>query len=162
MNGNGGSDQIILQANGTDDQAAAFGGFGNDTINAFGQGGTVDGGEAKDRFELLFGGLEFVSDSPDQGVVTTITDFVPDENVLVLPLEIDTAGSGGDTPITFEIVQADDDSYTDTIFSAVYPAATSTETAITSTATIRLLCTTNLTIADATQANLEHSRFDDF
>ena len=95
------------------------GGFGNDTINAFGQGGTVDGGEAKDRFELLFGGLEFVSDSPDQGVVTTITDFVPGEDVLVLPLEIDTAGSGGDTPITFEIVQADDDSYTDTIFSAV-------------------------------------------
>ena len=93
MNGNGGSDQIILQANGTDDQAAAFGGFGNDTINAFGQGGTVDGGEAKDRFELLFGGLEFDSDSPDQGVVTTITDFVPGEDVLVLPLEIDTAGS---------------------------------------------------------------------
>ena len=110
----------------------------------------------------FFGGLEFVSDSPDQGVVTTITDFVPGEDVLVLPLEIDTAGSGGDTPITFEIVQADDDSYTDTIFSAVYPAATSTETAITSTATIRLLCTTNLTIADVTQANLEHSRFDDF
>ena len=41
----------------------------------------------------FFGGLEFVSDSPDQGVVTTITDFVPGEDVLVLPLEIDTAGS---------------------------------------------------------------------
>ena len=249
LNGNGGSDQIILQANGPDDQAAAFGGFGNDTIVAFGQGGTVDGGEGKDliyaqgslnsvsggggndtifgdsadygggtpiygnagddiivlanspsfqigaiadggagndrieastylnsadsfdtltggngedRFELLFAGLEFDSDSPDQGVVTTITDFVPGEDVLVLPLEIDPAGSDDDVPITFEIVQADDDSYTDVIFSAVDPAATSTETAITSTATIRLLGTTNLTIADVIQANLERSSFDDF
>ena len=111
---------------------------------------------------MLFAGLEFDSDSPDQGVVTTITDFVPGEDVLVLPLEIDPAGSDDDVPITFEIVQADDDSYTDVIFSAVDPAATSTETAITSTATIRLLGTTNLTIADVIQANLERSSFDDF
>ena len=89
--------------------------------------------------------------------MTTITDFVPSEDVLVLPLDIQSSNGSADVPITFQIVQADDGTYTDVIFSAVAPAATATETAITTTATVRLLGTTNLTNADVVQADLERT-----
>ena len=118
---------------------------------------TLTGGDGDDRFELIFTGIEFDSEAPDRGVVTTITDFVPNEDVLVLPLDIQSSNGSADVPITFQIVQADDGTYTDVIFSAVDPAATATETAITTTATIRLLGTTNLTNADVVQADLERT-----
>ena len=51
-----------------------------------------------------------------RGVVTTITDFAPNKAVLVMPLEFQSSNGSVDVPITFEIVQADDGTYTDVIF----------------------------------------------
>jgi len=48
--------------------------------------------------------------------VTTITDFAPSEDVLVLPLDIQSSNGSADVPITFQIVQPDDGTYTDVIF----------------------------------------------
>ena len=87
--------------------------------------------------------------------MSTITDFVPNEDVLVLPLDIQSSNSSVDVPITFQIAQADDGTYTDVILSAADPAATATT--ITTTATIRLLGTTNLTDDDVVQADLERT-----
>ena len=162
--GNAGDDIIVL-ANSPSFQigAIADGGAGNDRIetstylNSADSFDTLTGGDGDDRFELIFTGIEFDSEAPDRGVVTTITDFVPSEDVLVLPLDIQSSNGSADVPITFQIVQADDGTYTDVIFSAVDPAATATETAITTTATIRLLGTTNLTNADVVQADLERT-----
>ena len=52
-----------------------------------------------------------------RGVVTTITDFAPNKAVLVMPLEFQSSNGSVDVPITFEIVQADDGTYTDLFFS---------------------------------------------
>ena len=162
--GNAGDDFLILENSpGYQIGAIADGGAGNDRIetstylNSADSFDTLTGGDGDDRFELIFTGIEFDSEAPDRGVVTTITDFVPSEDVLVLPLDIQSSNGSADVPITFQIVQADDGTYTDVIFSAVDPAATATETAITTTATIRLLGTTNLTNADVVQADLERT-----
>ncbi|HCI06413.1 MAG TPA: hypothetical protein DE314_03505 [Sulfitobacter sp.] len=162
--GNAGDDILILENSpGYQIGAIADGGAGNDRIetstylNSADSFDTLTGGDGDDRFELIFTGIEFDSEAPDRGVVTTITDFVPSEDVLVLPLDIQSSNGSADVPITFQIVQADDGTYTDVIFSAVDPAATATETAITTTATIRLLGTTNLTNADVVQADLERT-----
>lgn len=162
--GNAGDDFLILENSpGYQIGAIADGGAGNDRIetstylNSADSFDTLTGGDGDDRFELIFTGIEFDSEAPDRGVVTTITDFVPREDVLVLPLDIQSSNGSADVPITFQIVQADDGTYTDVIFSAVDPAATATETAITTTATIRLLGTTNLTNADVVQADLERT-----
>ena len=162
--GNAGDDFLILENSpGYQIGAIADGGAGNDRIetstylNSADSFDTLTGGDGDDRFELIFTGIEFDSEAPDRGVVTTITDFVPSEDVLVLPLDIQSSNGSVDVPITFQIVQADDGTYTDVIFSAVDPAATATETAITTTATIRLLGTTNLTNADVVQADLERT-----
>ena len=56
-----------------------------------------------------------------RGVVTTITDFVPNEAVLVMPLEFQSSNGSVDVPITFEIVQADDGTYTDVFFQPQTP-----------------------------------------
>ena len=162
--GNAGDDILILENSpGYQIGAIADGGAGNDRIetstylNSADSFDTLTGGDGDDRSELIFTGIEFDSEAPDRGVVTTITDFVPSEDVLVLPLDIQSSNGSADVPITFQIVQADDGTYTDVIFSAVDPAATATETAITTTATIRLLGTTNLTNADVVQADLERT-----
>ena len=162
--GNAGDDFLILENSpGYQIGAIADGGAGNDRIetstylNSADSFDTLTGGDGDDRFELIFTGIEFDSDAPDRGVVTTITDFVPSEDVLVLPLDIQSSNGSADVPITFQIAQADDGTYTDVIFSAADPAATATETAITTTATIRLLGTTNLTDADVVQADLERT-----
>ena len=162
--GNAGDDFLILENSpGYQIGAIADGGAGNDRVetstylNSADSFDTLTGGDGDDRFELIFTGIEFDSEAPDRGVVTTITDFVPSEDVLVLPLDIQSSNGSADVPITFQIVQADDGTYTDVIFSAVDPAATATETAITTTATIRLLGTTNLTNADVVQADLERT-----
>ncbi len=162
--GNAGDDFLILENSpGYQIGAIADGGAGNDRIeastylNSADSFDTLTGGDGDDRFELIFTGIEFDSEAPDGGVVTTITDFVPSEDVLVLPLDIQSSNGSADVPITFQIVQADDGTYTDVIFSAVDPAATATETAITTIATIRLLGTTNLTNADVVQADLERT-----
>ncbi|MDB0052372.1 hypothetical protein N9F04_01345 [Ascidiaceihabitans sp.] len=75
--------------------------------------------------------------------------------MLVLLLDIQSSNGSADVPITFQIVQADDGTYTDVIFSVVDPAATAT--AITTTAIIRLLDTTDLTNDDVVQADLERT-----
>jgi Ca2+-binding RTX toxin-like protein len=162
--GNAGDDFLILENSpGYQIGAIADGGAGNDRIetstylNSADSFDTLTGGDGEDRFELIFTGIEFDSEAPDRGVVTTITDFAPSEDVLVLPLDIQSSNGSADVPITSQIVQADDGTYTDVIFSAVDPAATATETAITTTATIRLLGTTNLTNADVVQADLERT-----
>ena len=162
--GNAGDDFLILENSpGYQIGAIADGGAGNDRIetstylNSADSFDTLTGGDGDDRFELIFTGIEFDSEAPDRGVVTTITDFVPSEDVLVLPLDIQSSNGSADVPITFQIVQADDGTYTDVICSAVDPAATATETAITTTATIRLLGTTNLTNAAVVQADLERT-----
>ena len=87
--------------------------------------------------------------------MSTITDFVPNEDVLVLPLDIQSSNSSVDVPITFQIAQADDGTYTDVILSAADPAATATT--ITTTATIRLLGIINLADDDVVQADLERT-----
>jgi Ca2+-binding RTX toxin-like protein len=156
---NGGAGNDIISIQGT--LLSASGGAGNDTIktstylNSADSFDTLTGGDGEDRFELIFTGIEFDSDATNRGVVTTITDFIPNEDVLVLPLDIQSSNGSVDVPITFQIAQADDDTYTDVIFSAADPAATATT--ITTTATIRLLGTTNLTDDNVVQADLERT-----
>ena len=144
--GNAGNDFLILE-NSTGYQIGAItdGGAGDDRIetntylNSANSSDSLTGGDGEDQFELIFNGVEFDSEVPDRGVVTTITGFVPSEDVLVMPLDIQSSNGSGDVPITFQIVQAEDGTYTDVIFSAVDPAATATEIAITTTATITLV-----------------------
>ena len=92
--------------------------------------------------------------------MTTITDFAPSEDVLVLPLDIQSSNGSADVPITFQIVQADDGTYTDVIFSVVDPAATAT--VITTTAIIRLLEATGLTNDGVVKADLERTNISQF
>ena len=160
--GDAGDDFLILENPlGYQIGAIADGGAGNDTIetstylHSADLFDTLTGGDGEDRFELIFTGIEFDSDATNRGVVTTITDFIPNEDVLVLPLDIQSSNGSVDVPITFQIAQADDDTYTDVIFSAADPAATATT--ITTTATIRLLGTTNLTDDNVVQADLERT-----
>ncbi|MCO4838534.1 MAG: hypothetical protein KC447_00225, partial [Rhodobacteraceae bacterium] len=85
--GNAGDDILILENSpGYQIGAIADGGAGNDRIetstylNSADSFDTLTGGDGDDRFELIFTGIEFDSEAPDRGVVTTITDFVPSED----------------------------------------------------------------------------------
>jgi Ca2+-binding RTX toxin-like protein len=151
LSGDAGDDLLIL-SNSPSFQigATADGGMGDDTIQStthlFSSDSydTLTGGEGSDRFELEFTNAQFSNANEDVGVVTTITDFTPGVDVLVLPNSHEDAGGGLTLgQLTIEIVQAPDDSYTDVVFVAVSP-----EAAGKITGTIRLNGTTGLNASD--------------
>ena len=129
------------------------GGLGDDTLqtetflNSSDSYDTLTGGDGADTFDLNFPGV-FPSSTPfsdqgdvDVGVVTTVTDFVPGEDVL----DLSDAFTNVDNPTTASVsfVEAEDASFTDVIFTATPTNGTGTITG-----TIRLDGTTNLTQSD--------------
>ncbi len=134
----GAGDDLIVLTNSPAYQigATADGGSGDDTIRT----GTIltgnadfnflTGGEGADRFELVFFDdaptAGFSSDGTpvsvgdrDAGIVTTITDFDRSQDILIIEEGVDGLASGNANVITgFDLVEAEDGSFTDVIFSA--------------------------------------------
>jgi Ca2+-binding RTX toxin-like protein len=135
--------------------ATADGGMGNDTIQSttylFSSDSydTLTGGEGADRFELDFQNAIFGTEDEDVGIVTTITDFVPGEDVLVLPANLFSVNSGFDTArMSFDIIEAADGAHTDFVFSALGPALSDTIPGTTITGAIRLEGSVGLSNSD--------------
>ena len=108
---------------------------------------TLTGGLGADSFVISFYNTETAGGDRDAGLVATITDFDTDEDVVLLIPDVQRATNEGDNAgvigqITgFELVEADDGSFTDVIFEATSDAPDGS----TVSGTIRLLGTAGVT-----------------
>ena len=169
LKGGAGDDLIVFgHTEGYQIHASVEGNSGDDTILAmtyisdseYPSYHELSGGEGSDRFELDFSDIGANADGLDKdaGVVTTITDFKPGEDVLVLPINIELDNRDGfEAPVTFIITQVNDESYTDVVFSLEVPAASADAESATFTATVRLTGTIGLSASDVLLAELQSS-----
>jgi Ca2+-binding RTX toxin-like protein len=169
LKGGAGDDLIVFgHTEGYQIHASVEGNSGDDTILAmtyisdseYPSYHELSGGEGSDRFELDFSDIGANADGLDKdaGVVTTITDFKPGEDVLVLPINIELDNRDGfEAPVTFIITQANDESYTDVVFSLEVPAASADAESATFTATVRLTGAIGLSASDVLLAELQSS-----
>lgn len=117
---------------------------------------TLAGGAGADSFIMSFYNADVAGEVRDTGLVATISDFDATEDVLFLRPDIERATNEGDNVGTigqitsFELVEAEDGSFTDVIFEAT---ASGTDNNAVVTGTIRLLGTT-----DVTETNVQISR----
>ena len=138
---------LTIDAGEGDDRLLSSANIGPDADNS---GDTLTDGSGADSFELTFHHPDLTEPSRDAGIVTTITDFDPAEDSLLL---VEDFQSGQESRVSlpsparitgFELVEAADGSFTDVIFQA-----TATDTGSgTVTGTIRLAGTTGLTTAN--------------
>lgn len=101
-----------------------------------GEAATLTGGEGQDRFEVSV--LNFRGE--DEGVFAVITDFDPDEDVLVVRRHPEAAAKGGAELQNVTLIPADDGSYTDVRLDYVWQLNDNTGTTF-----VRVLGVPNLT-----------------
>ena len=138
---------LTIDAGEVDDRLLSSANIGPDADNS---GDTLTGSSGADSFELTFHHPDLTEPSRDAGIITTITDFDPAEDSLLL---VEDFQSGQESRVSlpsparitgFELVEAADGSFTDVIFQA-----TATDTGSgTVTGTIHLAGTTGLTAAN--------------